>query len=97
MKKVTYFQYSVTEFEEIIKNEYKIEYSIPDRESTGYGVCLTYVMKPDNVITDNDKKHLKRFLKGEKVGFMLDIFFADLCERKILPYGNYLIEIGDAP
>lgn len=95
IKEVHHFEMEFFEFEELVKRVYgHNDYEYVADIECGNDCCQSY----DNVqsigeFDEYDKRHMDEFIKTGKGSYMAWKLLTDMCRKKIIKPGNYLISV----
>lgn len=91
-KKETFFTVNYSDFEELVKKLYGIEYRFAAFEECSNDTVHAFYRVNGN-LSYYELEDLEDFKSGEKQSFMASILLADLCKQGYIEPGNYLIDV----
>ena len=89
--------FKVVDFDEAqitINKVYNIDFSIPRDQECSNDIHLTFTVETGQNTDKYEKTAIKRLLDGKNETYMLGILLNDMCDKDIIPAGNYLINIS---
>lgn len=78
----------------IINKVYNIDFSIPCDQECSNDIHLMFTVETGQNTDKYEKTAIKRLLDGKNETYMLGILLNDMCDKDIIPAGNYLINIS---
>lgn len=94
-KTATYYTLDYNEFEKIIQSVYGIsEFSIVADMELMNDISVTYVVKKEPHDGYDTKKLEKFIATNGNVMYMTRTLLTDLCNKDVIPEGDYLIKIS---
>lgn len=91
-KRIEYFETEYEEFEELIKKVYEQNYDYICDTECGNDSSQSYMVQ-SNELDKYDEKAINIFIESGRYNNMVAVLLNDLCRRKIIEPGNYLIHV----
>lgn len=91
VKKTTTLTVYHDHLSEYIKSVYGKEFDIVDDQKTcNYSLCDIYV---NGFLSEYDEEQLEKWLKTGYHSYLLDTIMNDMCKKKIIKPGHYIVHI----
>lgn len=94
LEEQTFKVINLDEMQIAINKIYNIDFSIPCDQECGNDIHLTFTVETGQNTDKYEKAAIKRLLDGKNETYMLGILLNDMCDKDIIPAGNYLIDIS---